>query len=113
MLGWIKRRPAWLAASVAALAAVSALMAWGPIGLGNGPLWMPTASSGSYGMSQLRAGSVAYILPIGIHGHSAAVIDGVGITYRGEFTQPLLLRALTGHMTHYGCIALRAVIGRG
>ncbi len=113
VLGLIKLRPAWLAASAAALAAVSALLAWGPIGLGNGPLWLPTASGGSYGGSQLRTGSVAYVLPIGNRGHSAAVIDSVGVTYRQGFTPPVLLKALTGHMTHYGCIALGAVHGRG
>lgn len=111
MLGLIKPRLGWLAASAAGLAAVSALLAWGPVGLGNGPLWLPTASSGTYGWSQQRIGSVAYVLPLGNHGQSAAIIDSIGVTYRQGFTPPALLRALTGHMTGYGCTALGAVSG--
>lgn len=99
----------WLAASAAALAAVSVLLAWGPVGLGNGPLWLPAASGGTYGWSQQGTGLVAYVLPIGNHGQSAAVIDSIGVTHRQGFTPPVLLKALTGHMTGYGCTALGAV----
>ena len=111
MLGLIKLRPGWFAASATALAAVGALLAWGPIGLGNGPLWLPTASGGTYGWSQQRTGSAAYVLPLGNHGQSAAVIDSIGLTYRQGFTPPVVLKALIGHMTGYGCTALGAVSG--
>lgn len=111
MLGLIKLRPGWIAASAAALAGVSAFLAWGPIGLGNGPLWLPTASGGTYGWSQQRTASVAFVLPIGNHGQSAAVIDNVGVTYRQGFKPPVLLKTLTGQMTGYACTALGAASG--
>jgi hypothetical protein len=111
MLGLVKLRPGWLAASAVTLAAVSAFLAWGPIGLGNGPLWMPTASGGTYGWSEQRTVSVAFVLPIGNHGQSAAVIDNVEVMYRQGFKPSVLLKALTGRMTSYGCTALGAVSG--
>lgn len=106
----IRRHTRLLAAAAMAFAMVGAFLAWGPIGLGNGPLWLPTASSGTYSSGQQRPGPVAYVLPIGNHGHGALVIDSVGAVYR-HGTTPILLKALVGHMTGYACTALGTVSG--
>jgi len=109
----VRRRPRSLAAAGVALAAVGAFLAWGPIGLGNGPLWLPTASGGFYSWTEQRTEPVAYVLPIGNHGHGAAIIDGIAVTSRQGYPPPVLRQALTGHMTGYSCEALGSVSGHG
>ena len=89
----VKRPARWLAATAVAVAAVGAFLVWGPIGLGNGPLWLPTASGGVWSWSDLRSEPVAYVLSIENHGHGAAIIDGVVVTGSPLFA-PLVLSTL-------------------
>ena len=102
----VRLRFRWLAASVITLIIVGAFLAWGPIGIGNGPLWVPTASGGEYGWSQQQTAPVAYVLPIGNHGQEPAVIDGVTITSRHAYMAPAVRKVLIGRMTKFGCTAL-------
>jgi hypothetical protein len=111
VLHLVRRRTRWLAAVGAIAAVMAAFLAWGPIGLGNGPLWLP-ASSGGYGWTEPRTEPVTYVLPIGNHGHSAAVIDSVAVTGSPRFALPALQAALIGHMARYACTALGPFSGR-
>jgi hypothetical protein len=112
VLQLVRQRTRWLAATVMALAAVGAFLAWGPIGLGNGPLWVPTSENGVYSWGEPRVESVGYVLPIGNNGGAEAIIDTVAVTGRQGLARPVLLKALTGHMTTYACTALGPFGGR-
>jgi hypothetical protein len=101
-----RRRRRWLVATVVAVAAVGSFLAWGPIGLGNGPIWVPTAESGTYSWNESRTEPAVYVLPIGNHGQGAAIIDTVVVTGRQGFAPPVLLRAFAGRMSGYACTAL-------
>jgi hypothetical protein len=55
VLQLVKRQARWLAATAVAVAAADAFLVWGPIGLGNGLLWLPAASGGVYSLpTQLK-----------------------------------------------------------
>jgi hypothetical protein len=95
------------------VAAAGVFLAWGPLGLGNGPLWLPTASGGVYSWNQTRTEPVAYVLEIGNNGNGAAIIDGVAVTGSSRFASPVLQHALIGHMARYACTALGAISGHG
>jgi hypothetical protein len=65
VLRLVRQYRRWLAVIVVAVAMAGAFLAWGPIGLGNGPLWLPTASGGIYSWTETQAEPVVYVLPIG------------------------------------------------
>jgi hypothetical protein len=106
VLPLVKRQARWLAAAAVAVAAVGAFLVWGPVGLGNGPLSLPTASGGSWGWSDPRGEPVAYALSIQNHGQGAAIIDGVVVTGSSRFAPLVLQRALIGHAALWGCTSL-------
>jgi hypothetical protein len=113
VLQLVERRPRWLAAVAVAVAAVGALLAWGPIGLGNGPMWLPAASAGVYSWSDPSSEPVAYVLPIGNHGHGAAIIDRIVVTGSPLFAPAVIRHALIGRMAGYGCTTLGPFSGPG
>ncbi len=74
---------------IAAMLAVGAFLEWGPIGLGNGPLYM--------GMNGDGFGEISSRLPVGIvtpidnSGGSAVVIDAVQLLGNGRYPAPHVL----------------------
>ena len=110
MLQLVRRYRRWLAATALAVAMAGAFLAWGPIGLGNGPLWLP-AGGYVYGWTEPHIEPVVYVLPIGNAGHGAAIIDSVGVTGSPRFAPSILRQALTGYMAGYDCTALGAFSG--
>jgi hypothetical protein len=106
VLQLVKRQARWLAATAVAVAAAGAFLVWGPIGLGNGPLSLPSAGGGVYSWTDTKSEPVAYVLAIGNQGHGAAIIDGVVVTGSPLFAPVVLRHALTGRMAHYDCTSL-------
>jgi hypothetical protein len=93
--------------------AVGAFLVWGPIGLGNSPLWLPNTSGGAWGWYDLRSQPVAYVLSIENHGHGAAIIDGVVVTGSPLFAPLVLQHALIGRSAMWGCSSLGPFSGPG
>lgn len=110
MLQLVRRYRRWLAATAVAVAVAGTFLAWGPIGLGNGPLWLP-ASGFVYSWTEPQVQPVVYVLPIGNAGHGAAIIDSVGVTGSPRFAPSILRQALVGYMAGYDCTALGAFSG--
>ena len=113
VLQLVKRQARWLAATGVAVVAAGAFLVWGPIGLGNGPLWLPTTSGGAWGWYDLRSQPVAYVLSIENHGHGAAIIDGVVVTGSPLFAPLVLQHALIGRSARWGCTTLGPFSGPG
>ena len=78
---WTRRRKLLIPIIVAVLA-VGAFLAWGPIGLGNGPLQMGEPGSGEFGGISSRL-PVAIVTPIGNSGGSPLVLDNVQLLGNG------------------------------
>lgn len=91
MLQLVRRHPRWLAAAAVAVAIAGAVLMWGPVGLGNGPLWVVRGGDFGWGEPQTGATAVAYVVPVGNAGPGVAVIDGVSVIsirhYAGTFPQ--------------------------
>jgi hypothetical protein len=74
---------------IVAVLAVGAFLAWGPIGLGNGPLYL--------GINGAEFGGISSQLPVGIvtpisnSGGSALVIDSVQLLGNGSYPPPHVL----------------------
>lgn len=111
MLHLVRRYRRWLAATVVALAVAGAFLMLGPIGLGNGPLWLPTATGGVYSWTEPQTEPVAYVIPIGNAGRGAAIIDSVGVTGGPRFAPSILRQVLVGQMAGYDCTSLGAFAG--
>jgi hypothetical protein len=109
----VKRQARWLAATAVAVVAAGAFLVWGPIGLGNGPLSLPTTSGGVWSWSDLRSQPVAYVLSIENHGHGEAIIDGVVVTGSPLFAPLVLQHALIGRAARWGCTTLGPFSGPG
>jgi hypothetical protein len=105
----VRRYRRWLLATAVAVAMAGAFLMWGPIGLGNGPLWLPT--TGGYGWTEAQIEPVGYVVPIGNGGHGAAIIDGVGVTGSPGSAPSILRHALIGHMAGYDCTSLGGFSG--
>lgn len=94
-------RPRIVVPTIAVLLAVGAFLLFGPIGLGNGPLAVPSMD-GRFGLS--TAQPTAYVATLVNAGGSAAVIDGVTLTSAAGYPRARLLTIrVAGHST-YGCI---------
>jgi hypothetical protein len=106
VLQLIQRQARWLAATAVAVAAVGAFLVWGPLGLGNGPLWLSTASAGVWSWSDPRSEPVAYVLSTQNPGPGAAIIDGVVVTGSPLFAPVVLQQALIGRSALWGCTSL-------
>jgi hypothetical protein len=113
VLQLVKRQARWLAATAVAGAAVGAFLVWGPVGLGNGPLLLPSSSGGVWSWSDPRSEPVAYVLTIENHGHGAAIIDGVVVTGSSLFAPLALQHALIGRAAMWGCTSLGPFSGPG
>lgn len=75
--GWFQRSRRVLAVVAAGLIAVAALLLWGPVGFGNGPL---TAAEGStVGGSDPGGGPVGFVIPFRNPGDAPAVVDGLDL----------------------------------
>jgi hypothetical protein len=113
VLQLVRRQARWLAAIAVAVAAAGAFLVWGPIGLGNGPLWLPAASGGVWSWSDTSSEPVAYVLQIGNPGHGAAIVDGVVVTGSPLFAPLVLRHALIGRSALWGCSSLGPFSGPG
>jgi hypothetical protein len=88
-------------AMVAGLLLVGAFLIWGPIGLGNGPLGVPSMG-GRIGLAATQP--TAYIATLVNTGGSAAVIDGVAVTTAAGYPQPRVLTVRVARHSDYGCV---------
>lgn len=80
---------------IAVLILIGAVLMWGPIGLGNGPL--SVAVHGAEGWTDLGQTPAGFIIPILNSGHGQAVIDAVSIVGGTSYAGPreLALDVLT------------------
>ena len=76
---WQHRRRRSVVSTAAALVIVGAFLLWGPIGLGRGPLSVPSMAV-SFGSVQATTQPTAYIATLVNSGGSTAVIDRVTVT---------------------------------
>jgi hypothetical protein len=91
---------------VAALAAllVGAFLLWGPVGLGNGPLGVPSMD-GRFGLS--TAQPTAFVATLVNAGGSAAVVDGVSVTSAAGYPRARVLSVRVARHSSYGCVDTR------
>jgi hypothetical protein len=80
-----RRRPGAIIPALVALLAVAAFFAFGPVGLGNGPLQV--GNPDAWGWADPAGTPVALALPMSYAGHDPAVIDSVDII-GGAFNYP-------------------------
>jgi hypothetical protein len=113
VLELLRRQARWLATAAVAVAVGGAFLVWGPIGLGNGPLWMSNSSRGVWSWSDLQSEPVAYVLSIENHGPGAVIIDGVVVTGSPLFAPVILQHALIGRAARWGCTSLGPFSGPG
>lgn len=85
---WNRHRRIVIPALVALLA-VAAFLAWGPIGLGNGPLQV--GQHGAEGWADIADAPAAMPLPISYSGHNPAVIDGVDVVGGTNYPAPRIV----------------------
>lgn len=84
-----RRRPRLIIPVVAALAAASAFAAWGPIGIGPGPIGNTSGTVTVTGMVS-RIQPAIFLEPI-YAGDSGAVIDNIAVTSDGSYPAPHVL----------------------
>lgn len=80
-----KRRRRFIILVIAVLAAAGAFAAWGPIGIGPGPIGHPYFSSTGGLVS--RSQPAMFVEPIDA-GHSGAVIDSIAVVSDGSYPAP-------------------------
>jgi hypothetical protein len=73
----------------AALAAVGAFLAWGPVGVGPGPIGNRVSGMGSAGVVSQTQPAV-FLVPIDA-GRSGAVIDGIDVLSDGSYPAPQVI----------------------
>ena len=71
---------------IAALIIIGALVIWGPIGLGNGPLSVEV--HGAEGWTDVGQTPAGFIIPIFNSGHGQAVIDAVSLVGGTSYAGP-------------------------
>jgi hypothetical protein len=112
------RRPSWrdacrrnmhiMLAVVAGLAGTAALLLWGPIGIGNGPLTGGAGGAEFGGVGGMAP--LALFVPLGNSGPDAAVIDSIGMTGHDAYPAPHLVAAEAMDSAEYtDCPDLAAV----
>lgn len=87
------RRQRWRGAIVAAAAAalaVGALLLWGPIGLGAGPLFV--GQFDSVGAPDPGSAAVGMVIPVHNSAHDPAVIDSIRLVGRTGYPGPQVIR---------------------
>jgi hypothetical protein len=96
-----RSRPRIVAATIAVLLAVVAFLLFGPIGLGNGPLGVPSMD-GRIGLK--TAQPTAYVATLVNSGGSAAVLDGVTVTPATGYPPARILTIRVAGHSSYGCV---------
>jgi hypothetical protein len=86
---WQRCRRAAIAAGVAVLA-IGALLLWGPVGLGAGPLFVGEFDAG--GGPDSGAPAVAVVIPVHDSSHDPAVIDSIRLVGRTSYPGPHVIR---------------------
>jgi hypothetical protein len=83
--------------AAALLLAAAAFLAWGPIGLGNGPLFMGVQAG--QGWADTGRARIAMFIPVTYSGHQPAVIDSVRFSDHTSYPAPAVfaLRLVTGY----------------
>ena len=86
----LQRRRRTLILTVVVLLAVGALLQWGPIGLGNGPLVMGI-DSGAATMAEPSPAPFADLIQISYSGSGSMTIDGITLVNRTSYPTPRLV----------------------
>jgi len=87
--------------AIAALLAVGAFLLFGPVGLGNGPLGVPSMD-GRFGLS--TAEPSAFVATLVNSGGSTAVIDSVSVTSANGYAPAHVLTVRVADHSAYGCV---------
>jgi hypothetical protein len=90
-----------LTIAVAAAVLIGAFLVFGPIGLGNGPLGVPSMD-GRFGISTSQP--TAYVTTLVNVGGSAAMIDGVTVTSAVGYSRARVLTIRVAGHSEYGCV---------
>lgn len=94
-------RPRVVLPMIAVLLAAGAFLLFGPIGIGNGPLGVPSMD-GRFGLSTGQPTALVATL-VNASG-SAAVIDGVTVTSTAGYTPARVLTVRVASRSMYGCV---------
>lgn len=86
---WFGRQRRVIILAVSGLLAIGALLLWGPIGLGNGPL--SAAFYATQSAVHSGRGPVGFVIPIQNSGDSNAVVDGVDLIGGTSYPGPNVL----------------------
>jgi hypothetical protein len=86
--GWRQHRWRIAGLAIAALLAVGALLLWGPVGLGNGPLAAQMGATEGWG--DIGQAPVGFILPMYNSGGSPATVDSVDLVGGTPYAAPRL-----------------------
>jgi len=98
---WTQHRRVLIPIIVAVLV-VGAFLEWGPVGLGNGPLYMGVNGGGAgFGRVSSRQ-PVGIVMPIANSGNSALVIDSVQLIGNASYPVPHVLAVETMSNTDCG-----------
>ncbi len=100
---WQHRRRRSVVSTAAALVIVGAFLLWGPIGLGKGPLSVPSMAV-SFGSVQATTQPTAYIATLVNSGGSTAVIDRVTVTSARGYSPARVLSVRVARYSMYGCV---------
>lgn len=83
------------------LLAIGGFLYWGPVGLGNGPLGVPSMQ-GRFGLSTSQP--TAFVATLVNTGGSAAVIDEVALTSAAGYPRARVLAVRVARNSSYGCV---------
>jgi len=104
------RRWRVLSAIVVAVIIGLAALAWrGPIGIGNGPLSVPSASGGSYGGGGAAGQPFVYVVPLFNSSGPTAVIDSVDVISAAGYPAIRVRSVRVGRYAGYNCTDLGPV----
>jgi hypothetical protein len=92
-----------LSAAAALVVVVGALLLWGQIGLGSGPLSVP-AMAGTFGSVQATTQPTAYVTTLVNAAGSTAIIDSVTVTSARGYSPARVLSVRVARYSNYGCI---------
>jgi hypothetical protein len=96
-----RSRPRVIVTAIAVLLAVAAFLLFGPIGVGNGPLRVPSMD-GRFGLSTTQP--TAFVATLVNTGGSGAVIDGVTVTSAAGYSPARILSVRVARKSNYGCV---------
>lgn len=90
-----------LTTGVAAVVLIGAFLVFGPIGLGNGPLGVPSMD-GRFGLSTSKP--TAFVATLVNTGGSAAVIDGVTVASAAGYSPVRVMSVRVARNSRFGCV---------